>query len=223
MQAYYLLDLEYFNATDKIITTTNQLGIKDITNDRSRTFIEKKEDQLLKGYISYKLICEIKKHQKIRLYENFFDEFIEIKEKIFYYDTKKCIGIIRSPKEVYNQFCADFDSSTSIKFKKVETDFKYIIEHKNSKNIAGIWLGEIPDVNLKTLGLIGTQINSSNTYTEMLNNGASIKNITIIYKYNNSDIKIMLTSDGGIVFYKHEEESVSLPIINNIYDNLLKK
>lgn len=226
MIPFYLLDIERFDLNLKEYSTPAQLGLSGIADRAASISFKKQSKQILEGFTKYNLICEIPHNEKGRAYgsEDIFDHFVVIKEKVFYYSTNINIIILSAPKEVSGSFTRTFSNSkpsVPIKVKKIDPDFLYIINNQHSKGIEGVWLGEYPDTNIESMYILGNKIENSSQYHDFLERGAKIKNLTILYNFNNQTKKIMITKEGGIILYQPLDESDSLVLIEDIYSKLL--
>lgn len=228
MIPYYILNIEKFNMHIKEFEVPCQLTIVGVKDRPPTIRYAVKDNQILKEYIKYDLTCEIAHNQKGRAYntERIFQGFILIKEKIFYYSKHENIIIMSAPKDVFLNFVKIFSDDKKmypLKIKKIDVDFLYIINNQYSKGIQGVWLGDYPDTNIDSLYLIGRKIENSEQYHMLLEKGATIRNLTILYNFNGKTEKIMVTKEGGIVLYKDVAETDALTLIEDIYKKLFVK
>ncbi len=226
MDAYYILKINKFDKEKKSYTIAQQMGLKNYCDDVPIVSFKEKINLKIDDYeyIKYELITESKKKQRGRAYgnHNIFNCFIAINENCFYYPINDDIIILHCSNDIFTQFYKIFRENTEFKFDKLNVDFEYIIKNQNLiEGVEGIWLGQIDDINIRSLLLLGSKVEDSNKYIELKNAGAVISNMTIIYNYNNEQKKIMITQDGGIILYKNENETDALNLIKNTYKNLM--
>jgi hypothetical protein len=225
---YYLLEIDKFDQACMSYSTPSQLGLNNVTDRTASVSFKMKDNQVISGFVKYDLKCEIQQNQRGRAYgrDEIFDRFILIQEKVFYYSSPCNILIVSSSKEVFGNFAKYFsqtNANSPLKIKKVTVDFPHIISNQNSLGIEGVWLGDYPDINIDSMYLIGNRIENSTQYQQLIAKGAKIKNITILYNYNNATEKIMITKEGGIIFYRQIDETDALLLAEDIYTKLLSK
>jgi len=223
MVPYYILGIEAFDITREAYGTDAQRGIQGVNDHEPRTEFNKHESQIIEGYMKYDLRCETFYNHRGRAYgvDRIFERFILISDKHFYYSANSNILIMSTPKDVFNKFYKDFQRDGLFRFKKIEIDFNKIIKNQHALGIEGIWLGKLSDININALLLLGTKIEDSNQYQQLVAGGAQVTNISIVYNYNNKQEKIMITKDGGIILYEHKNETDALLLSEHIYTNLL--
>lgn len=224
MIPYYILKTSNFNTDKESYFCPVQNPIDGIIINPPSTQFKKHPHQIITNYVKYDLTCEtlVKKKARALGYEDPFLEFILIADETFYYSQKSDIVILNAKKDVYSKFYQDFKKDYTYSFEKIEVDFKKIIKDRRSLGINGIWLGELPDINLNSLLLLGNNVEDSNQYDQLITAGAKIKNITIIYDFNNEQEKIMITKEGGIILYHHKKETDALVLVEDVYNKLLK-
>lgn len=184
--------------------------------------LNRHKDNLLTGFIKYNLQSEKVVNQTGRTYDfGFFESFISIDESSFYFHRESSIFILATRKDLFKAFCKDYKECKFIKFESIEVDFQHIIDDRNSLSIDGIWLGRIDDVNLRALNLLGNHVEDSTTYTDLIERGAEIKNLTILYAFNGKQLRIMITKDGGIILVDSMDESDALALVKDVYETLL--
>lgn len=223
MKAYYTLKIDCFNTEMNQLTSDYQLGINNIFDNKPHAYIEKLEIQAISNFIKYDLYCEYKNYSKGRAYgkPEPFDSFIQIFENKFYYNNNDKIAYLCCPRDVYKTFCKIFEKNDYIKYTTIIVDFQKIITNHRCINIQAIWLGDVKtDISVNAINLTGNKLENSSKYQDLLDEGCNITNLTIIYKYFNDEIRVMITKDGGIVFYENIEETEALGISNDIYHNL---
>lgn len=224
MKPYYILEINEFDYDKNEYSTNSQQGIDGIRDNTPTTSFNKRELQILKGFTKYDLTCETSLSKKGRAYgrDDIFERFILIDESAFYASQKHNILILSSRKDIFNKFYNDFKGNKSFIFSKIEVIFKDIIKNRKSLGIQGVWLGEIPDeVNVNTLSMFGCSIEDSTRYNQLLQDGAEIKNLSLVYDYKGNQERIMITKDGGVILYKSLEESDALLLIEDVYTKLL--
>ena len=84
-----------------------------------------------------------------------------------------------------------------------------------------MWLGDYPDININSMYLIGHKIEDSTQYQQLINQGVTITNITILYDFNDDIEKIMITKDGGIIIYRQIDETDALLLVQDVCNKLL--
>lgn len=224
MYPYYILIPDKFNHRLNSYSTDSQSTILGTVNIDPITKFKKHNQQIIDKYTKYDLTCETLKKQKGRAYghPDTFDQWIYIVDKCFYYSHDHEVLFLSTPKEIFNKFHKDFTKDDIFSFSKLDVDFKSIIQNQYSHGIEGIWLGKVPDIHISALLLLGNKIESSSNYQEFLQQGSEITNLSIIYNYQGTQEKIMITKDGGIILYKQKDETDALLLIEDIFNNLLK-
>ncbi len=225
MDPYYILKINRFSEDDENYTTAQQIGIGNFFDDAPSVSFEKSRELDIEKmhYKKYKLTTEKMISQRGRAYATLdvFESFIAITDSSFYYDYNENILILHCSKDIFNQFVAAFKNNNDFKFEKLHIDFEDIIDNQKSTGVMGIWLGKIDDVNVSTLLLLGNNVENSDKYRQLRLSGAEINNLTIIYRFYDTQKKLMITKDGGIILYKNEDESDALMLIKDVYKNLI--
>ncbi len=223
MKPYYILKTIYFNTELDELRSNNQLGISKVMDDKPTVKITKHKRQYISDYIKYNLYSECKVNIKGRAYGNneIFNYMIQIFENQLYYNFKNDLLYLCCPKEVFNNFCKLLKNNEDIKFNMINVDFQKIIDNQKDLNIQAIWLDNVQnDITVNAISLIGNRLENSSKYIELLNEGCNITNISIVYKYLDKQKKIMITRDGGVVFYDNVPEAEAIEVTNDIYHNL---
>ncbi len=225
MDAFYILRINKFNTASQSYVNTQQTAMEGIYDDCPTITFEQIHNLTIsnKTLIKYDLTTEKSVRQKGRALgsNTTFEQFISINESCFYYYKHLNIIILHCSKDVFNQFYKAFKDHYDFEFKKVSVDFDYIITNQRLLGIEGIWLGKIDDINISSLLLLGNNVEDSMKYRELRAEGAEISNITMIYDFDNQQKKVMITKDGGVVFYTKEIETNALLIIEHIYETLM--
>lgn len=232
MKPYYVLETEDFNLDRKEFDSGAQMQLDTINNFtrydiKPSTKLLKKDDHLqnIDNAIKYDLIVEIEEKKKGRIYGviDFFDKWIFQNESLAYFLEDNKILILSSNKDSFLEFHNKMIEHSMIKLNKVKVDFEKIIENRHSLGIQSVWLKDIPnDINISSLGIHGNRIENTNQYNQLIAAGAKITNISINYCYIDKVYPVMITNLGGIILYEHLEDSDALPLINNVYENLIK-
>ncbi|WP_300383449.1 hypothetical protein, partial [Clostridium sp.] len=115
-----------------------------------------------------------------------------------------------------------FKKAVEISYEKISIDFKKITDNQDALDIKGIWFGNLLDANVRSQLLMGNKVDASNKYLTLLNEG-DVTNITLVYKYKNKQLKIMITKDGGVIFYDKIQETDALIALDYIYSNLINQ
>ncbi|WP_460293763.1 hypothetical protein [Clostridium tertium] len=220
MQPYYILKTEHYTQVPNL-SSGQQIAFPSY-NDTPKVELNKVTDIKINNYDKYKMTNENVEKIRGRAYGNSepFEEFISINYSDVYYsyDTK-CL-YFHSKKQLFNQFVKSFKKSVEVSYKTLTIDFKNIIDNQNSLDIKGIWFGNLLDTNVHSLLLMGNKVEESTKYQDLLNEG-QVTNVTIVYKYNNKHLKIMITKDGGVIFYDNIAETDALIALDHIYKNLI--
>jgi len=222
---YYVLNIKRFDSEIDSFSTQYQVGVSDMGLDRPKTTFKKRTEPFIDDFIKYNLSCEIEQKDKIRIYgiEGLFDKFIRVEEDIFYLNKSNNILILSTNKRTFKKFVKDIDVHSNFEFEQLKVNFDKIIRNRNSLGIESVWLGEIPDeVNVHALSMFGSNVENSTNYNNLLVSGAEIKNLSIVYNYQDRQEKIMFTKDGGIIFYNKLDETDALIFIKDLYENVLK-
>lgn len=222
MIPYYILKSDSFNISLSDYSTSQQSSINSISDCEPVVKFHKLDSQIITGYTKYNLVSESISNKKGRAYGHDypFEQFISIDENLLYYNSDNKILIFKSSKDVFINFVRAFKKDSYLKFEKIEVDFERIISNANAIGVEGMWLGEIPDININALALLGKRVESSEQYKELKKHGAKISNLTIIYNFKNKQEKIMITKDGGIILYHRREETYALELVRDAYEKL---
>lgn len=223
MKPYYILKSNYFNTELKELSSHNQLGIPKVMDDKPLVKITKHKKQSISDYLKYNLYSECKVKIKGRAYgyDEIFNYMIQIFDNQLYYNIKDDLLYLCCPKDVFNSFCKLLKNNKEINFNLINVDFQRIIDNQKDLNIQAIWLDNVQnDITVNAISLIGNRLENSSKYIELLNEGCNITNISIVYKYLDKQKKIMITRDGGVVFYDNVPETEAIEITNDIYHNL---
>lgn len=221
MKAYYILKTTRFDHSLSEYATLQQIPVIQVDEEPIIKFTKLEEND---EFIKYSLYSESFVNKKGRAYthKDVFKFFIEVKENYFYYYKTLNIAIFSCSKETFLQFVSKFKNNADFVFEQIDVNFDSIIENQHSLGIQGIWLGKIRDMNIKSLLMLGSQVQDSSKLQDILSAGAKITNITLIYKdSNNKQEMIMITKDGGIVIYPHLEENICLQLVKDAYFKLL--
>lgn len=225
MDAYYVLKVLSFNKENPTYTTVQQVGIDGFSDDTPAVSFNKSDNLPINEdtYLKYSLTTEKKVKQRGRAngFSDIFESFIAINNSDFYYCEHEKILILHCSKDAFKQFIKAFEGNNEYSFKKIDVDFESIIVNQHQIGVQGIWLGQLDDVNVKSLLLLGNNLESSTRYQDLKTEGAEISNLTIIYIFENIQRKIMISKDGGVIMYANEKESEALKLVKSIYKNLL--
>lgn len=223
MVPYYILTTSNFKENVDFHSSSQQAKLESLGDEEPTVSFRKSSIQIIDGYSKYTLTSEFLSEQKGRAYGNkdIFESFISINEDIFYFHKKENVLIFNSKKEVFLNFFKQFKKDVLVSPSKIDVKFDNIITNAKALGVQGIWLGKIPDIHINALALLGNKVESSEQYKDLRQQGAEISNLTIIYEFNNKQEKVMLTKDGGIIFYHHLTETYALELALDIYKNLL--
>lgn len=222
MIPYYILKSDTFDTSLSNHSTSQQSCMDAYGDCEPSVKFNKLDKQIITGYTQYSLISESISKRKGRAYGHDypFEQFISIDENFFYYNSYNQILIFKSSRSIFSNFTRAFKKDPLLKFEKIEVDFERVIGNANSIGVEGMWLGEIPDININALALLGSKVESSQKYKELKEQGAQISNLTIIYNFKDKQEKIMITKDGGIILYHHREETYALELVRDVYEKL---
>ncbi|MFQ9979590.1 hypothetical protein [Clostridium cadaveris] len=222
MQPYYIIKSNLFN-DDSLDSSSQQLALHGIENNAPCLSFNKTIKQPIKDIIKYKLNCETLVNKRGRAYysEKIFEQFILIEDSNFYYSKKQNLLIFHCNKDTFNTYVKKYSTDPQIKLEKITVDFERIIRDQKQLGIKGIWLGKIPDDNLKALAFLGPNVITSDQYKTIKSNGGEISNLTLIYDYLGEQKTVMITKDSGIILYCKEEETDAIDLVQDVYKNLL--
>lgn len=220
MEPYYILKTKTYT-TVPILSSAQQLALGE-RDDQPIVELKLITEPLIEGYDKYKMTSENIEKITGRAYgrHDEFEQFISIRYSDVYYSTNTYCLYFHSKKSLFNQFEKTFNKSVELTYNKVNIDFKNIIDNQNALDIKGIWFGNLLDTNVKSLLLMGNKVEESSKYQDLLTEG-TVTNITLIYNYNGKNLKIMITKDGGIIFYDKINETDALTALDYIYMNLI--
>lgn len=224
MYPYYIFNVKKFNTNSTHFSTSYQLGISSVENNAPKTSFKKRENQILEKFIKYDFSCEVEQIAKGRAYgeDKIFEKFILIKEDVFYLSKTNDILIMSSNKQVFNKFFKDMKDNEEYSLSKIDINFNNIVKNIKSLGIQSVWLGEIPnDINVTTLSMYGVNLEDSAKYNQLLKSGAEIKNLSLLYDYNEKQESIMVTKEGGVILYRNMDESDALLLVEDVYKNML--
>lgn len=222
MQAFYVIKCPLFNDTN-LDTQSQQLALNSIQNNSPAISFEKMTSQPITDVIKYKLNCEtlVKKRGRAYYDERIFTQFILIEDTYFYYKQALNLLLFSCNKDTFNTFVKRYSTDPNMRLTKINVNFERIIRDQKQLGIKGVWLGKIPDDNLNALAFLGDNVVTSEQYKSIRSNGAQISNLTLIYDYLDEQKTIMITKDGGIILYHHEQETNAIELVQDIYINLL--
>lgn len=222
MQAFYVIKAPVFNDTN-LDSQSQQIAFNNVKDTSPGISFKKDSNQPINDILRYKLNCEtlVKKRGRAYYDERIFEQFILIEDTHFYYDKKLSLLLFSCNKDIFNTYIKRYSTDPNIRLTKIDIDFERIIRNQKQLGIKGIWLGKIPDENLSALAFLGPDVITSTQYQNIKSNGAQISNLTLIYDYKDEQKTIMITKDGGIILYHHEEETDAISLVKDIYTNLL--
>ena len=205
----------------------SQLEYVNSRADSTSSSFHKSPQQLIVGYTKYNFKCESERKQTLRIFgfDAIYDKYIAIEESSFYKPNAYESGIVifKSAKDLVKSFTNAFEKDCHYEFEQIEIDFNKIIDDQKQLGIQGIWLGKIPnEINVNAVALMGNQIENSQNYQDYILRGCTITNLSIIYDYNGDQELVMITKDGGVILYKHKDETEAIALVHHIYENLLK-
>ncbi|MBS5986462.1 hypothetical protein [Clostridium sp.] len=220
MEPYYILKTKTYTTVPRL-SSAQQLALGE-RDDQPIVELKLITEPLIEGYDKYKMTSENIEKITGRAYgrNDEFEQFISIRYSDVYYSTNTSCLYFHSKKSLFNQFEKTFNKSVELTYNKVNIDFKNIIDNQNALDIKGIWFGNLLDTNVKSLLLMGNKVEESSKYQDLLTEG-TVTNITLIYNYNGKNLKIMITKDGGIIFYDKINETDALTALDYIYMNLI--
>ncbi len=226
MYPYYILNTNNFNILKNGYSIPVQSTLDGVIGRDPGISFTKKDGQYIKNHLKYDLVCESKKKQRGRAYDSdlIFEYFISIDEKYCYFNETNNTFILETSKQIFTTFYNAFSkkgSYTENVFKKLNIDFIKIIDNQHSLGVKGIWLGDYGDTNIDALYLMGNKIEDSSQYQQLINRGATISNVTILYNYNNKLTRVMLTKDSGIILYNKLDTPEALLLVEDVYNKLL--
>lgn len=225
MIPYYLLKSEDFN-TRKItsLTSTSQAGLDTILDDSPFSSITKnKSIENLRGYNSYDLKTEILKRQKGRAYGNpdIFQNFILIKDDLLFYNKKNNLLILSTSKDNFLQFVKRFEKNNSFTYNTIPINFTSVIDNALNLGTDSVWLGDLGNSNLNSVGLMGHKVQNSNEYQDYIDSGAKVTNLSFIYDFNGQQEKIMISKEGGVILYQSKPINDALTLVVDVYNKML--
>lgn len=224
MIPYYLLSSDNFNAKKiKQLSSTSQRGLDTVSDDAPISSITKNTETNFQGYTCYNLVTETEKHQKGRAYgkDEFFESFILVKNDYMFHNKTNKLLILSTSKSNFNLFNRRFKNNTTFKFNTVNVDFPSLIHNVLNMSTDGVWLGNLDNVNLNSIGLIGREVQDSSEFQKLIECGANITNISLIFNNNGIQEKIMITKDGGIILYQSKDLKDDLNLVVKIYKEML--
>ena len=226
MVPYYIVKTKDFPVDTSEFSTTSQLKLNYSVDGEMGVSFNKRINQELKHFTKYDLLCEMLYKKRGRAYgsNELFNQCILIDEDVFYHDPSENILIVSASKDIFKTFVKKVNAieNSHIQLSFIDVNFESIIANQNALGVSSIWLGELPDVKINSLGMMGTQLESSNQYKQLRAAGATITNITIIFEYNGIQERIMITKTGGIILYTPKDESDALPFIQTVYKIFFK-
>ncbi|MCI1478088.1 MAG: hypothetical protein LKH93_06755 [Clostridium beijerinckii] len=222
MQAYYIIKCPIFNDTN-LTVNAQQLAIPTVQNNSPSISFKESDNQSINNLTRYELNCETLVNKRGRAYytEEIFTQFILIEDAHFYYNRNLNLLLFNCNKDMFNTYVKRYGTEPNIKLERICVDFERIIRDQKQLGIKSIWLGKIPDDNLNALAFLGPNVVTSDQYKTVKATGAQISNLTLIYDYSGEQKTIMITKDGGIILYHHEEETDAIKLVQDIYSNLL--
>lgn len=224
MVPYYLLKSADFNPKKiKILNSEAQTGIENILDDAPLSAIEKSSSQCIKNFICYNLKTEILKRQKGRAFgcNDIFENFILIKDDTMYFYKNENLLILCTSKENFIKFTKRFETNEYFTFDTLHIDFSTIIDNAHNLGTDSVWLGNLDNAHLHSVGLMGYKVQNSDEYREHIANGASVTNISFIYNFKGQQERIMISKDGGIILYSSKLAKNALELVIDVYKKML--
>lgn len=109
--------------------------------------------------------------------------------------------ILSTSKDNFHRFIKRFVNNKAFTFKTIHIDFSAIIDNIYNLGIDSVWLDNLSNANINSIGLMGYKVQNSAEYRDYITSGAAVTNISFIYDFNGQQEKIMISKDGGVILY----------------------
>lgn len=215
MKSFHFLQVGTITlGSDNVLTSLQQLRLG--TNDSEPiSSVSLTSRDFYRGFDKLKFVHEAEKRTTGRAYgmDQQFSSFIardsfdgylnsELELLLISAGKQKVNGVIRRLKKAYPQ---GFD------VKRYTVDFTNIIEVVT--NVRGSWISELPDTNVRSVGLFGDHVNLSADFSRHTAVG-NLSALNVILQLDNQDVSFMITKDCTIVLYQDQsiEEELDLTL-----------
>lgn len=235
MYPYYILDLTNSNFNinkEKYYTPIQQGSVpnprfqNNITRiENPHTTIMKSKIQNIKGFVKYDIRLENVINEEIRtfVFDDFISEYIKISKIQAYYSQKYNIFIICSNQKnfiVLKNYIKDYNLFS---FQDLDIDFDKIENRCKLVGINSAWFGKsTKDSNISASSMHGINIQLSTQYENLRKIGVDITNLSFSHQFNHEIYDIMVTKIGGIILYKNIKIDKVLPLIEDVYNNIIE-
>lgn len=225
MDPYYILKVENFDINKDEYRIKSQTTLDNVVDEEPSIHFSKSDPKKIGVFFKYDLHFESKKKIQGRAYgrKDPFNEFIFIDSKSIYYDKKNNLLILHTNNSIFDSFFKAFNSKDNLDLKKLDVDFDEILNNRESLGVTNLWLnGMKGDQHLSSAALNGSNVKDSQKYKDFRDEGAELTNVTILYNnLKKQNDKVMITKDGGIVFYNHHAESDALKFTVDCYKKFI--
>lgn len=231
MVPFYIIKTEFFDSNVDEYNDISSIQIVDnFMDSQPQTKFKINTENILSGFNSYSLETESIAKIKGRAYGNIdpFLSFIKINSSEMYYNFNEKILILSTSKDDLNVFKKSFNKpvhNSVIKITENEIDFKKVISSGLSNGVQRVWFGKINDTRLRNEALYGNELQSSDRYNELIDEGAEVTNITISISYRSNLYDVMITKNCGVVLNSIKDFLTlkeRLDFVMYIYKHILK-
>lgn len=167
---------------------------------------------------------KVKKRIKIS-YELIYDSYFEPSDFKIYYNKEKKVIFVGASSELTLAFCKELNDSCLFKLQGFKFDMKDIISKIDL--ISGLWIGEIKEMHLKSVGFYGENVNHSKKAQDTLNDSETEISSFIATYYSSffgREFSLLFSKKGSITIHdslSSDEEYFTL--LNEIFEQLLNQ
>jgi hypothetical protein len=151
-----------------------------------------------------------------------FTEYLEPVDFQAYYATQKKLMIFQAPKKVCRGVVTNLHSGDcGIKLVDMVVDFAKVLEL--CSEYQGAWFRGVSS-RVRAAGIHGEQIQQDGLFTKLLKDG-ELSNVTIPWKLDDAEHRIMITASGGVVLVQDYKANLGLElkIVMDVHERLLSK
>lgn len=151
-----------------------------------------------------------------------FTEYLEPVDFQAYYATKDKIMVFQAPKKACRGVLGNLKrSSCGVGLTEMVVDFGKVLDLVSEYQAA--WFRGVSS-RVRAAGIHGDQIQDDSLFKKLLKDG-HLSNVTIPWRIDGSDHKVMITSSGAIVLIQDYKSNLGLElkIVMDVFEKLLSK
>jgi hypothetical protein len=152
-----------------------------------------------------------------------FSEFLESRDFDAYYHPREKVLMFHAPKEVCKSThkaiknSRPFTSTLTVEYEA----FDFSRARDLFERYLAAWF-HLPSANVSSAGLIGTDVENNEHFEQFALEG-ELTNIVILFEYDGTKHKVMLTKHSGVVLYTNfNDPSYELGLLLKVYETFFK-